>query len=65
MAQRVISREPLAAVVLAAGEGKRFRSARPKVLHEVCGQPMLAHVLRSVLALKPAKTVVVVGRGAE
>ncbi|MFA5889921.1 MAG: bifunctional UDP-N-acetylglucosamine diphosphorylase/glucosamine-1-phosphate N-acetyltransferase GlmU [Actinomycetota bacterium] len=55
----------LAAVVLAAGEGKRFKSSLPKVLHEVCGRPMLAGVLDAVGALRPTQTVVVVGRGAE
>ena len=34
-------------VVLAAGEGTRMRSSRPKVLHPIGGQPMLAHVLRA------------------
>jgi bifunctional UDP-N-acetylglucosamine pyrophosphorylase/glucosamine-1-phosphate N-acetyltransferase len=33
------------AVVLAAGQGKRMRSTRPKVLHEVAGRPMLSWVL--------------------
>ncbi|MGH2796024.1 MAG: NTP transferase domain-containing protein, partial [Actinomycetota bacterium] len=36
---------PLAAVVLAAGEGKRFKSATPKVLHALCGKPLVAYVL--------------------
>ncbi|MGZ4138821.1 MAG: 2-C-methyl-D-erythritol 4-phosphate cytidylyltransferase, partial [Actinomycetota bacterium] len=35
----------LAAIVMAAGEGKRFKSSKPKVLHELCGRPLLAHVL--------------------
>ena len=32
------------AIILAAGEGKRMRSARPKMLHEIGGLPMVAHV---------------------
>ncbi len=36
------------AVVLAAGKGTRMKSARPKVLHELCGRPMLWHVLRAL-----------------
>ena len=36
---------PLAAVVLAAGEGKRMRSATAKVLHAVAGRPLVLHVL--------------------
>ncbi len=38
------------AIILAAGEGKRMRSARPKVLHEVAGLSLLGHVLKSVAA---------------
>lgn len=49
------------AVVLAAGEGTRMRSALPKVLHPVGGLPMLAHVLASVLAAGADSTAVVVG----
>jgi bifunctional UDP-N-acetylglucosamine pyrophosphorylase/glucosamine-1-phosphate N-acetyltransferase len=36
------------AIVLAAGEGARMRSALPKVLHAVAGRSLLAHVLRAV-----------------
>ncbi len=36
------------AVVLAAGKGTRMKSARPKVLHELCGRPMLWYVLRAL-----------------
>ncbi len=54
----------LSAIVLAAGRGKRFKSSRPKVLHEVCGLPMVAHAVRAVAAVRPARTVVVVGRDA-
>lgn len=56
---------PLAAVVLAAGEGKRFRSSKAKVLHELLGQPLVAHVLDAVRPLRPTRTVVVVGRDAD
>lgn len=59
------AQRPLAAFVLAAGESKRFRSATPKVLHDLCGRPMLAYVLDAVAALRPARAVVVVGREAE
>ena len=55
----------LAAVVLAAGKGKRLRSDTPKVLHPVCGRPILWHTLQVVRAAKPAKIVVVVGHGAD
>ena len=62
--QRSPSRS-LAAVVLAAGKGKRLRSKTPKVLFPVCGRPALWHVLRAAAAAKPAKIVVVVSHGAD
>ncbi|MBI4730248.1 MAG: bifunctional UDP-N-acetylglucosamine diphosphorylase/glucosamine-1-phosphate N-acetyltransferase GlmU [Acidobacteria bacterium] len=63
--RRSSPRRPLAAVVLAAGEGKRFRSARPKVLHELCGKPLLAYALEAAAPLRAERTVVIVGRGAD
>ncbi|MDZ7713875.1 MAG: bifunctional UDP-N-acetylglucosamine diphosphorylase/glucosamine-1-phosphate N-acetyltransferase GlmU [Rhodovibrio sp.] len=48
-------------VVLAAGQGTRMRSSRPKVLHAVAGKAMLRHVLDAVESLRPARCVVVVG----
>lgn len=51
------------AVVLAAGEGTRMKSVRPKVLHEVGGRSMLAHVLASVRAAGADAVAVVVGPG--
>jgi bifunctional UDP-N-acetylglucosamine pyrophosphorylase/glucosamine-1-phosphate N-acetyltransferase len=55
----------LSVVVLAAGEGKRFRSALPKPLHPLAGRPLLWHVLAAAAPLKADRTVVVVGVGAE
>jgi bifunctional UDP-N-acetylglucosamine pyrophosphorylase/glucosamine-1-phosphate N-acetyltransferase len=52
-----------AAIILAAGKGTRMKSALPKVLHPLAGQPMIAHVLDCVLPLNPVATVVVVGPG--
>lgn len=49
------------AIVLAAGESSRMRSARPKVLHEVAGRSMLAHVLSSLVEAGVERTVVVAG----
>jgi bifunctional UDP-N-acetylglucosamine pyrophosphorylase/glucosamine-1-phosphate N-acetyltransferase len=57
--------DTLTAVILAAGKGKRLKSARPKVLHPICGKPALWHVLQAALGAKPAKIVVVVGHGAD
>lgn len=56
---------PLASVVLAAGEGKRMRSARPKPLHLLCGRAMLLHILDAVAEMGADRAVVVVGHGAE
>ncbi len=53
------------AVVLAAGQGKRMRSALPKVLHEVGGRPMLVRVLEAVRASGIVRAVVVVGHGGD
>jgi bifunctional UDP-N-acetylglucosamine pyrophosphorylase/glucosamine-1-phosphate N-acetyltransferase len=55
---------PLIAVVLAAGKGERMKSDRPKVLHELCGRPMIEYVLDSVRAAGAERTIVVVGHGA-
>ena len=52
-------------VILAAGQGTRMRSERPKVIHELCGVPMLGHVQRVARQLEPQRLIVVVGRGAE
>lgn len=52
-------------IVLAAGQGTRMKSRRAKVLHELCGVPMLGHVLRSARALAPSRLIVVVGKDAE
>jgi len=45
-----MSKRTCLAIVLAAGEGTRMRSARPKVLHEVASRSLLAHVLAAVRA---------------
>jgi bifunctional UDP-N-acetylglucosamine pyrophosphorylase/glucosamine-1-phosphate N-acetyltransferase len=54
---------PLAAIVLAAGQGTRMKSSLHKVLHPIAGRPMLLHLLASVEELSPARTIVVVGAG--
>jgi bifunctional UDP-N-acetylglucosamine pyrophosphorylase / glucosamine-1-phosphate N-acetyltransferase len=51
------------AVVLAAGEGKRMRSRLPKVLHPLCGRPMLSFILDSAVELTE-QIIVIVGHGA-
>ena len=53
------------AVLLAAGQGTRMKSSLPKVLHPLCGKPMLWHVLEALKEAATEKPVVVVGHGAE
>src|SRR5215213_1926336 len=55
----------ITAVLLAAGQGTRMKSDLPKVLHPLCGKPMLWHVLESLKSAATEKPVVVVGHGAE
>ena len=55
----------LYAIVLAAGEGTRMRSQRPKPLHLICGRPMVMHVIHSLSGVQPTQTVIVVGHGAD
>jgi bifunctional UDP-N-acetylglucosamine pyrophosphorylase/glucosamine-1-phosphate N-acetyltransferase len=55
----------ITAVLLAAGQGTRMKSDFPKVLHPLCGKPMLWHVLEALKDLTTEKPVVVVGHGAE
>src|SRR5581483_11236995 len=52
----------VAAIILAAGEGSRLKSGRPKVLHEIAGQALIRHVMAALRPLAPAETVVVIGR---
>jgi bifunctional UDP-N-acetylglucosamine pyrophosphorylase / glucosamine-1-phosphate N-acetyltransferase len=52
-------------VILAAGTGKRMRSALPKVLHPLAGRPLLSHVIDTARSLEPTRLVVVIGHGAE
>jgi bifunctional UDP-N-acetylglucosamine pyrophosphorylase/glucosamine-1-phosphate N-acetyltransferase len=55
----------LAILVLAAGKGKRMKSGRAKVLHEIAGRPMLGYSLAVAEALDPERLVVVIGRDAD
>ena len=60
-----VTTRPLSAVVLAAGEGTRMRSHRPKPLHRLCGRPMVLHVLDALAELDVSRVVVVVGHRGE
>src|SRR5882724_12970084 len=56
-----MSQSRFAAIILAAGSGTRMKSAVPKVMHPIAGQPMIAHLLAALQPLTPAATVVVIG----
>jgi bifunctional UDP-N-acetylglucosamine pyrophosphorylase / glucosamine-1-phosphate N-acetyltransferase len=60
-----MSTTSLSAVILAAGEGTRMRSDRPKPLHLLCGKAMLLYVIDALAACDIDRAVVVVGHGAE
>ncbi len=60
-----LSFDRLEVVVLAAGKGTRMKSKLPKVLHRLCGQSLLARVLKAASGLNPARIVVVAGYEAE
>jgi len=51
----------LSVVILAAGKGKRMRSETPKVLHKVCGHPIIYYILKQILGLGPKNIFVVAG----
>jgi bifunctional UDP-N-acetylglucosamine pyrophosphorylase / glucosamine-1-phosphate N-acetyltransferase len=55
----------VSAIVLAAGEGSRMRSSRPKPLHMICGRAMVMHVIYALEGLGVDRTVLVVGHSAE
>ena len=57
--------QPLHVIILAAGAGKRMKSALPKVLQPIAGRPMLAHVIGAARELQPAGIHVVYGHGGE
>ena len=51
---------PLAVIVLAAGQGTRMKSNTPKVLHPMCGRPLLGHAIVAAEESGAAKQVVVI-----
>ncbi len=55
----------IAVVILAAGQGTRMKSHLPKVLHPLCGRPMLHAVLELAVGLAPERIITVVGPGME
>jgi bifunctional UDP-N-acetylglucosamine pyrophosphorylase/glucosamine-1-phosphate N-acetyltransferase len=60
-----MSDNPVALIVLAAGQGSRMQSDLPKVLHRLGGVPLVAHALAAGRAVEPERVVVVAGHGAD
>ena len=60
-----MSERSLSAIVLAAGQGTRMRSSRPKPLHMLCGRPLVRYVLDAAAGCQTTRAVVVVGFGAD
>lgn len=66
MSESKSSEKNLAVVIMAAGKGTRLKSARPKVLHEIGGKPLLGHVIAAASHIvDPANIFVIVGHCAE
>ncbi len=64
--QEITSAPTFAIVIMAAGKGTRLKSKRAKVLHEIAGKPLLAHVISAALKIAPARDIyVIVGHQAE
>ena len=63
---KITSGSDFAIVIMAAGKGTRLKSRRAKVLHEIAGQPLLAHVIKAAQKIVPAEHIyVIVGHQAE
>lgn len=60
-----MSDNPIALIVLAAGQGSRMQSDLPKVVHRLGGVPLVGHALAAGRAVEPERVVVVAGHGAE
>ncbi len=54
---------PIATVIMAAGKGTRMQSDLPKVMHNLAGRPLLAHVIETARKVNPSRIVIVVGHG--
>src|SRR3989339_1796672 len=60
-----LSKDKATAVILAAGQGTRMKSTKPKVLHQILGRPMIAYLLDTLKEAGVDDIVVVVGHQAE
>lgn len=55
----------ITSLILAAGQGTRMKSKLPKMLHKICGQPMVFYALQAAQSATSEKPVMVIGHGAE
>ncbi len=62
---RINMKKDIAVIILAAGKSTRMKSETPKVLHPLCGRPMLGYVLDMVAGLRPKQVVAVLGHKQE
>ncbi|MBI4832047.1 MAG: bifunctional UDP-N-acetylglucosamine diphosphorylase/glucosamine-1-phosphate N-acetyltransferase GlmU [Candidatus Lindowbacteria bacterium] len=53
--------KPVVCAILAAGQGTRMKSGTPKVLHKLCGKPMIDHIVQTAKKLEPARIYLIVG----
>src|SRR6266700_494312 len=58
--KEITGARPFAIVIMAAGKGTRLKSKRAKVLHEIAGKPLLAHVISAALQVAPAHDIYVI-----
>ena len=64
--QKINDMPEFAIVIMAAGKGTRLKSKRAKVLHEIAGKPLLAHVIKAAQQIVPAEHIyVIIGHQAE
>jgi len=56
---------PFSVVILAAGIGKRMHSNLPKVLHNLCGRPLISYIIDRAKSLKPEKICIVIGKSGD
>lgn len=59
-AQNTSAKKPFAIVIMAAGKGTRLKSKRAKVLHEIGGKPLLAHVITAAQQIAAARDIYVI-----
>jgi len=60
-----MSKRTCLSIILAAGEGTRMKSAKPKILHEIAGLPLIGHVIEAAKAAGNTDLAIVIGRQAE